>query len=345
MSLSKPLPLWAVASAEYEEAAAAELWTGCDFGCRYCLPIARRMARRFKLSRGEAIAQSTVEPRTCDPLNLRVLNGHSAAFRGLLPPVLLSLTCDPYPVREETDHLTRRAISTMHRYGVGVRVLTKSGTRAVADFQPRRGTPLPLQREHPEVSSLDDVDPNAPANLGSHPDDAYGISLVALDAGRMASEEPRAAPPEERIAGIEEAHSRSVRTWVNVMPVVDAGEGVEVVRRTIHVADFFTVGLLRPMEAPRPHAPWWSEFSDRLRDLCTRHGKPCFVYVDDEVHADATGRSLASFEREHVALTEAVMDRRHWRQGCLKLGPRWERIPLARLARSLEECQQGTRRE
>src|SRR5450756_996318 len=86
------VPLSAVLNCNEMESQAADLWTGCDFGCVYCLPVARRWARKYSVPIGEGLLQTHVLPRTLpDPLNLATIKGRG----GQMPPVFLSLMSDP----------------------------------------------------------------------------------------------------------------------------------------------------------------------------------------------------------------------------------------------------------
>ncbi len=337
MSPDKPYPLWTVAASDYANAQDAELWTGCDFGCRYCLPVARKWARRFEVPRGEGIALTKVEPRTCDPLNLLSLpDNRSRLTRLRIPPLFLSLLSDPYPAREAQDGLTRRAIRAMHAHGIGVRVLTKSGTRAVRDFQARPG--MPLQRLYSPVTSLDDLDPSGPAQLGSHPDDAFGATVSLLDASESRKWEPRAATPEERIAGLQEAHARGIPTWCNIMPVIDQEQALEIVRRTHAFVDLYQVAPLEPSEGASPGRPW-PVFAERIVALCREYGVSCFVRIDPA--AQSAGGGNGGCREELTTMLDALLTPSIYREMCQSRQPAWRPINPSALAAEVDEAQQA----
>ena len=186
-----------------------------------------------------------------------------------LPPVLLSMTCDPYPELEETAGAMRNAIERLHFYGVSARVLTKSGTRAVRDFD----------------------------LLGSHPDDAFGATLSFLDEKQSRHWEPGAALPEERIAGLEEAHKRGIPTWINVAPVIDPEQALEVIRQTHEFCDLYWVAGMGVGATCRAELEqfYWPTFADKVVRLCRKYETPVGVgYGDDstKMGVDAAGETV-----------------------------------------------------
>ena len=54
--------------------------------------------------------------------------------------------------------------------------------------------------------------------LGPH--DAYATTLTLLHTDDSLKWEPGAAPPDERVACLEEAHKRGIETWVSFEPVI-----------------------------------------------------------------------------------------------------------------------------
>jgi hypothetical protein len=328
MSLQRPLPLAAVCSGDFLEQQAAELWTGCDFGCRYCLPVAHRWAKRFPVPIGEGLCTNRVEPRTCDPLNLKRL---AYQPKGTQPPAFLSLMSDPYPAREVTDCRTRRTITLLHRYGVGARVLTKSGSRAIRDFQPRPGTPLGWQSPGaPSTVSpnlLSYVDP-LPPDLGSHPDDAFGATLTFVDETESRAWEPRAALPGERIAGLREAHRRGIPTWVSLNPVIDPAQSLELVRLSHGFVDLYMVGTLMDGVDERASALDWPKFAAQVTGLCKGYGVACYVMMDGRRRRD-----LEAFTAE----MDRLVSTRSWRGVCQARKPKWATPKPAALASSLAE--------
>jgi len=280
----------------------AELWTGCNFGCVYCQPLARRWARKYRALADEALAETSVRSRMqCDPLNLEELMRR----RGdRLPAVHLSVMSDPYPKIEEEAGVTSGAIEILHYYSVGVQILTKSGTRAVRDFQSRPG-----------------ADSTGPA-LGNHPDDAYGASLTFLDEEESRKWEPGSASPAERMAGLEEAHRRGIATWATLRPVVDPAQTLELIRLTSSFVDLYGMDplFLSPFEEDRPRlrAPYfsWPAFARNAARLCDDRGVAYLIGPDDRYDAKV---------RREALLVQWAMDTHdsYWAGVCRARKPRW----------------------
>lgn len=275
---------------------ATELWTGCPFGCKYCLPVARRWAREYQASDDSGIAGSTARPRTGDPLNLA---GLRTAPRPV-PPAFLSLFSDPYPPQEEAAGVTRQAIALLHARGAGVRVLTKSGLRAVRDF--RRGR-------------------RARSGLGAHPDDGFGATLTFSRDEDSLAWEPGAALPSERLAGLEEAHRRGISTWANFMPVIDPEQTLELMARAAPFVELFD---LAPLETEgvcaAPRSFDWPTFARRAVELARRLGVAAYArrQLAGEVSAPDEGM---------------VMDRNFWFALCEAARPEWRHVaPRTRAA-------------
>lgn len=273
--------------------AVADLWTGYNFGCRYCLPMARGWAAQWQeraaLPPGHRLLDSHVQPRTCDPLNTVRLE----ATEGPAPPAVLSPFSDPYPPEEEAAGVTRAAIAALHGYGIGVQIITKSGTRPVRDFQalrPGRGA-------------------KRGAKLGAHPDDAFGATLTFVNEGDSRAWEPRAASPAERMAGLEEAHRRRIPTFVNLAPVMDANQALELIRRTHAYVDFYHVGMMRQRESAVSPADY-EGFGRQAAVLCRDVNVPCSI-----------SRPTNSVD-ECYRIVDDVMSLAGWRMTCATR-PEW----------------------
>jgi DNA repair photolyase len=100
---------------------AANLYSGCSHGCRYCYAPAclRRSGEQFLAAtpRKDIIRQIAKE---------------APAFTGR--EVHLCFTCDPYQPIETDYRLTRQALEIFTAHQVRARVLTKGGTRCLDDL-------------------------------------------------------------------------------------------------------------------------------------------------------------------------------------------------------------------
>lgn len=319
------VPLAAVCSGGESSHQSAESYSGCSNACRYCLPLFRHWSAEYDLPSEYACSQQTAQPRTLDPLNVATINRRVAAGWGAMPPVYLSLGSDPYPAIETSLERTRRAITLLHRYRIGARILTKSGIAAVRDFQPRPGTPLaggegafvpPLNVDSSALTFSDPPDPD----LGSHPEDAFGATLTFLDADDSRRWEPGAALPAERMEGLAEAHRRGIQTWANLCPVIDPEQTLELIRETSGFVGLYSVVPMMDVAAMNPEtralAPDFdfADFAAQAVSLCRSLDIPCFVRKPEPVTPD---------DADAIAFGNSIMTREIFAECCKRTRPRY----------------------
>jgi DNA repair photolyase len=185
-------------------ARAANLYSGCDHGCKYCYaPLAVHKTRENFGSVSER------------PGILRKLEADCALLSGAdIEPVLLSFTCDPYSQFDWAHGLTRNALQIFRKHGVPFQVLTKGGTRAARDF--------------------DLYGPN----------DVFASTLTFIDPAKSREWEPGAALPGDRFEAIRKAHDMGIRTWVSLEPVISPAESLQIIDLMEPYVDLFKVGTL-----------------------------------------------------------------------------------------------------
>jgi len=127
--------------------------------------------------------------------------------------LLLCFTTDPYQPHEEG--LTRRAIRLLNDHRQPFEVLTKGGTRAARDF-----------------------------DLYAEGDGAFATTLLFTDDADRKEWEPNAAPVEDRVEAIKQAHALGIPTWVSVEPVIDPAQALELIRTLAPWVSEFRVGKL-----------------------------------------------------------------------------------------------------
>jgi DNA repair photolyase len=188
---------------EYSELA-ANLYTGCSHGCRYCYC--------------PAILRTNIERWADDPKPrrdiLNQLDRDAAKLHGEKKEILLSFMSDPYH-SEGSAIVTREALLILERYGLRVQVLTKGGKRSFGDFDI-------LQRNNWK----------------------FGSTIIFMNDKLREEWEPGAASIEDRIETVREAHRQGIYTWVSVEPVIDPAEALAVMKELRDIVDLWKVGKL-----------------------------------------------------------------------------------------------------
>lgn len=218
---------------------ALNLYSGCSSGCLYCWApqILRKTREEFK----------NVQPRTGI---LDYLRHDAPKYAG--QTVLLSFSCDPYPPLEPTEELTRQAISILHHFNVGVRILTKGGLRSTRDSD----------------------------MLG--PLDSYGATLTFCTISQGEEWEPGAPSWLERIAALQEAHDRGIWTWVSLEPVIEPEQTIELISITSNYVDEYRIGKWN--HDYRAKFIDWKKFAHQAKATCEAMGKRYMMKEDLKVY-------------------------------------------------------------
>lgn len=160
---------------------ALNCYVGCEHGCTYCYA---RFASRFSHP-GEPWG-SFVDVRINAPQVLA-----QEVRRKRVGRVFVSSVCDGWQPREESYYLTRRCLEILLHYGFPVTILTKS---ALA------GRDLDL--------------------LGSGDGVSFGVTLTTFDEGLRRLIEPKSSPTTQRLALLEEAKIRGIKTYAFLGPLL-----------------------------------------------------------------------------------------------------------------------------
>ena len=145
--------------------------------------------------------------------------------------VHLCFTCDPYPRGVDTS-ATSKIIDALKSCGASVQILTKNADAAL---------------------DLDMLD-------GS---DRFGVTISGGE-----SHERFASPEADRLAALEEAHARGIRTWVSCEPVFDIRRIYDLIAQAGFI-DFFAIGKANYVESDID----WAAFRAECERLCGIHGR------------------------------------------------------------------------
>ena len=164
-------------------------YTGCQVNCRYC--YARLFMRRYSGHKEPWGAFVDVKINAPELLRKQV----ARAKKGT---VWLSSVCDPYQPLEEKYRLTRQCLAILAESGFPVNLQTKMAL---------------VLRDLDIIESFDEIE--------------VGMTLTTDDERIARMFEPGASPVGERIAALEKIHSRGIRTFAFVGPLLPGGpEGI-----------------------------------------------------------------------------------------------------------------------
>lgn len=185
---------------------AANLYLGCDHGCRYCYaPSAMRQTfSEF----------AKVWPRK----RIREALAKDAAKHRFSPnPVLLSFIGDPYCRLEIEERITRHALEQFLVNHVPATILTKGGERCLRDL-------------------------GLFSAFGPHI--RVGATLTFWNRDKSAEWEPSAADPQDRIATLMILREHGIRTWASMEPVLDPDESLNLITAAAPYVAEFKLGKL-----------------------------------------------------------------------------------------------------
>jgi len=160
-------------------------YTGCQVNCRYC--YARLFMRRYSGHSEPWGAFVDVKVNAPEVLSRQVIRAKKGT-------VWLSSVCDPYQPLEEKYRLTRQCLSILAEAGFPANIQTKM-TLVLRDLD------IIEKFERIEV----------------------GMTLSTDDERIARMFEPGASPVGERVAALEKIHSRGIRTFAYVGPLLPGG--------------------------------------------------------------------------------------------------------------------------
>lgn len=218
---------------------AANPYRGCGHGCSYCY-----VPQVIKMARAEFDAGAVERPHFRDHLRKDAKKYQAA---GITEQVMFSFTTDVYS--PSATSLTRDSIEILIEHGLGFCVLTKGGTRALAD--------LDLYR----------------------PDrDAFACTLTSLNDTFSKKWERNAALPGDRIAALRKFHDAGIFTWVSLEPTLDIESGLAIVKETHEYVDLYKIGRVNYL--PMTKTTDWKSYTERMVELCARLGVAHYVKKD-----------------------------------------------------------------
>jgi DNA repair photolyase len=224
-------------------------YTGCQVNCRYC--YARLFMRRYSGHSEPWGAFVDVKVNAPELLRKQVVRAKKGT-------VWLSSVCDPYQPLEEKYRLTRQCLAILAEARFPVNIQTKM-TLVLRDLD--------------IIERFEEVE--------------VGMTLTTDDERIAQMFEPGASPVGERIAALEKIHSRGIRTFAFVGPLLPGGpKGLisalvgrvdKVLVDRMNYLDT-VIGLYRKLglsESATDH--FFREQARRIALEAAKHGLPCEI--------------------------------------------------------------------
>lgn len=219
---------------------AANPYRGCGMGCGYCY-----VPGVLRITRPEFDAGAKPRPHYLDNLRKDARKYQAA---GITDQCMLSFTSDVYNPIDTS--LTRPTLESLIAHGLGICVLTKGGTKALADI-----------------------------DLYRQDRDAFASTLTSLDDSFSKKWERNAQLPSDRIAALKAFHNAGIFTWVSLEPTLDCDSSLEIVRRTHEFVDLFKVGRANYL-AEITRTTDWREYTLRMIELCAKLNVKHYIKKD-----------------------------------------------------------------
>jgi DNA repair photolyase len=218
-------------------------YRGCGHKCAYCyVPAVLRISRE-EFDAGAQPRANYLEGLTNDAKKYKIA--------GITEQVMLSFTTDPFHPGD--TRMTRAAIETLIRYGMGFCTLTKGGRRALPFidlFRPTR--------------------------------DAFACTLTSLDDKFSLKWERGAALPEDRIETLKTFHQAGIFTWVSLEPTLSTQASLEIIEKTHEFVDHYKIG--RANYLPMTKTTDWRSYTHDVINLCAKLGVSHYIKKDLQVY-------------------------------------------------------------
>jgi DNA repair photolyase len=216
------------AAKEYGDLA-INIYTGCNHGCTYC--FAPALLRKNREDFEKVKLRKDIVESVKKQIEREQIMGKM---------IHLCFICDPYPADIDTMP-TREIIRIIKKSGNYVQILTKGGFRAERDFD-----------------LLDD-------------NDNFGVTFAgysALDFFGANDIEPKADAPISRLASLQTAHRKGIKTWVSCEPVLTARSIYDLIVIPDYI-DSYKIGKLNYHSSDIN----WKEFGNECERLCNQYNR------------------------------------------------------------------------
>lgn len=229
---------------------AANLFTGCTHGCKYCyVPSIRRMTY-------EQYTENA-EPRRNI---LADLEREAKKIYGSQKQVQMSFVGDPYDKADEATGVTRDALKIFLKNKIPVSILTKGGTRALRDID------LFVKFDKHII---------------------VGASLIFDNDLDSLEWEKGAALPHDRIEMLRRLKEAGVRTWASFEPVISPSQSLKLMEDSLPYVDYYKIGKLNNYRGIDKGVDW-GDFARRAIKIMKSAGKDFYIKHDLRIAANLT---------------------------------------------------------
>jgi DNA repair photolyase len=223
---------------------AANLYSGCNHGCKYCYAPDCMKRDRQEFYNMQKLRTEIIEKLEKDCVQYK--------RQEIKDRVLLSFTSDPYQKLDDEVMATREALILFKRYDIPFQVLTKAGLRAMRDFDLYK------------------------------PGDAFATTLTFMDKNKSLYYESQAALPEDRIYTIMRAKEKGIETWVSFEPVLNDHEVYKLLDATHEYVDLYKVGKVSRFRTDKEID--WDRFAHEIVNRLEKYGKQYYIKDDLKKH-------------------------------------------------------------
>ena len=223
---------------------AFNFYKGCTHGCKYC--YVPRMFKRFN---------SNYEHDKCAcNLNTMELRASAKALQGCGKQILLSFTGDPYC---GIDPLATRAVlEILNEYGHKVAILTKGGSRCLADVD--------LFKKFGERIKV-------------------GATLTFDNDADSLEWEPGGATPQDRIDTLKVLADNGIKTWASFEPVIRPRQSINLLKQVAPFIDHVKIGKLNDFQGLDKTIDWSRFIFDAVR-VCRDNDLKFYIKKDLLLH-------------------------------------------------------------
>ena len=212
---------------------AANPYNGCGHYCLYCyVPLALHANAERK---AEFHARAVPKANYLSHLTADAKKYQAA---GITEQVLFCFSTDAYNPFDTS--LTRPSLEIVQNHGMAICVLTKGGSRALADID--------LYRPYR---------------------DCFAATLTSLDDAFSRKWESRAALPADRIETLKKFHDKGIFTWVSLEPTLSVEASLEIVQETHEYVDLFKIGKANYLGKYTKDIDW-RDYTMRMITKCVK---------------------------------------------------------------------------